>query len=351
MTSVTQKTSYDPGAQLEDGMSIPAEAPKTAQPAAPAPTPEAKKDEDSFGFVDSVKSFFGVEKPAAKKTETKYGPNNLPKPPAEPREKTIPTKGLTGKELEKAQDANSKLWGEYEVAYKQYLSDFREAYKNCGSLEQLRQLQPEPPATTLRDVNYSASYESALSRYNEMFKEKVDRGYELIGKTPPGTLTAIFGASLKGKVGAIGGSIDGKFQVDTRGKTKREVSNEASVEVESNKFAMSSKGVKSETMDVGVAKIKTNTKGDGEVSVSMGAGSGTAFYNPSEGTFGGGVKVGKSVDLGVIEVGVEASVKAQIQGMSKEDVKRVLSGWLVPVPQEANAKLLQEQQLKATTSR
>ncbi len=344
MTTVTEKTIHDPAAQFEDGVSVPAESPKPAQTTSPAAAPE-DKDADSFGLVDTVQSFFGVEKPKSKRAETKHGPNNLPRSPAEPRDRTTPTVGLKGEALQKAQAKNAEAWGEYEKAYKQYLADFREAYKNCGTLEQLRQLQPEPPATTLRDVGFAASYEAALSRYNAMFKEKVDRGYELIGKTPPGTLTAIFGASLSAKVGALGASVDGKLQVDTRGEVKASKGAGESLQAGPVKLGTSSSGTQSVAVDAGIAKVKANSKGDGEVEVGLGAGSGSAFYNPSEGTYGGGVKVGRKYEVGMVAAGAEVSIKAQIQGMSKEDVKRVLSGWLVPVPEDVNAKWLQEQQL------
>jgi len=205
----------------------------------------------------------------------------------------------------------------------------------------------------LAKLGYDASFQTLDRKYRDSLTAKVDRGYELIGKTPPGTLTMIFGAAIKAKVGVAEWSKEAKAQIDSNGKRDGKRTTSQSFDAGVVKYTKHSDASDSLTVGVKPVKAKITSKGEGELTVGFDEiGSGSAFYNPKQATFGGGVKLtAKVVDLPGVTLATELSIKAQIQGLSKEDVDRALKGWLVPQPGDVNAKWLQEQQLKARCSR
>ncbi|MBI5546492.1 MAG: hypothetical protein HY901_21635 [Deltaproteobacteria bacterium] len=355
MSRVDQTCTTNPTVMFDDEqVSLPAQEPganrASATPASqPADAPREEAGGDSLSVIDSMKAFvFGKDKA---KTSPRFGPNNLPKPPAEPRHQTTPTNGLTGGALERAETHNEKVWGDYADAYQRYLDGYREAFKNCSKIEDLRQLQPDPPADTMAQVGHEAAFKKLDHEFREMFTDKVDRGYELLGKTPPGTLTFILGGALNVALGPFGFGAEGKAQVNSRGEANTKVVSTGSYKSGPVKGTIQSDGTQSLSVDAKGIRAKINSKGEGELRVGREI-AGSAYFNPQEGYFGGGVHLGEKLEAGDNSVSVEFTAKAQFQGMSKEDVDRALRGWLAKPPEEnVNEKWLKEHQLRAQVSR
>ena len=329
MTSVNEKSFADPMTPFEDGMSVQAPPVKSAQAEA-AKSPEAA-DADSFSVVDTVKSFFGVEKPKAKANESKYGPDNLPQPPQPPRRMA-----QAGADLSSEKIVAKDEWNKYAKAYSQYLKDYEGVFANCKDLQQLKRSQPQPPDDALaRTGIWDSKAQAMKDEYEGMFSKKVTRGYELAKETPPGTFTAM----LKGTVGLEAGPVNvgGEFAVETDDKKKPVISFGA--DAKGVGFSGSTDGSREVSVEVGGYGGKVSS--DGEVQIKVGHGAG-AIYNPKEAKVGASLSVGKEIEG---PAGTKARAELELQAtaklISQEDVRRVFENWLVAPPAEdANEKWL-----------
>jgi hypothetical protein len=333
-------------ANLEDMVSATKPSSKVAHLKAAPDREKPAAERDTF---EKISNFFGFESAPPR---PKFGPNHLPNAPAHPREQTWDVKGLKGCALEDAQAHNSGLWTKYEGEYKAYLRNFKEVYAGCDSLTQLRKLEPEPPAWSgdaLPRDGYGSNPTSR--RLDVAYREtahgaKVDAGYRLIGKTPPGTLLLV----LKGDLKAGSFKLKAEARADSSGGRSVHADRERAVEAEVPKLAgvkvgASSAGRELKDVEVGYEKVlehlpsgahalkaglkaSIDHEGEARIETSFGALGAAAIYDPGNATFGGGVSVGRSVHLGPVELEAKVEVDILMRGMTPDDVKKCLSSWL-----------------------
>jgi len=342
MTSVTQKTVQDPAAQFEDGMSVQGspEEPAPALASDLAASDEAR-DADSFSLMDTVKSFFGMETPTPKKAaESLYGPDKLPSPPEPPRRMVAPGSDLAGAKIVAKAD-----WAQYAREYGQYLKDFEGVFAHCESLEELRRCQPEPPDDALaRSGLWDDKAQQMKDDYAAMFKTKVDRGYELLDETPPGTIIAVLKGSAAIKAGPV--AVGGEFSLEanTTGRTNADIN--FGPDLAGVGATGSLAGTKEVSVVVGSYGAKANSRGDAEIKLGHGAG---VAFNPYEKKLG--VTLGFSKEFeGPGKTKAKAGIEADLllKAMPEKDVRRALEGWLrAPPGEDVNERWLREQQLKA----
>jgi len=117
-------------------------------------------------------------------------------------------------------------------------------------------------------------------------------------------------------------------------------------------IGLDTKGTLSGSVDFGVGAVKVGSNGTVTVKVAPGGPvKGSVAFNPSEATMAVGLSVGKEWDTRLGTVKAELSAQGAMKGMTQQDARRALDGWLVPTQDDVNAKLLREQQLRAQLKR
>ncbi|HCF58342.1 MAG TPA: hypothetical protein DFS52_10165 [Myxococcales bacterium] len=347
-----------------DLLNEPTQSVDTSIPAAtssPAPADGqaagVSEQKDTFETIgDTITSWFAGPQKAKRSNTPSYGPNNEPIPPKAPGS-MLPA-NATAEERKRAMEDEKQRWNEYAADYSKYLENYREAFANCSNLDELRNLEPEPPAKQMGQIPQlidPKAYESLVRQHDEMFGKKVDRGYELIGETSPGTVMMALKGSLKvlGMGVEIGVRLDDKGHVDSTGP-------KGTIENPLFDVSISPEGKIDGKVGLDLKKIPTKLGGEenfsigfksnGEqhmarlgdysaewgkdktkLAIGLGAMGVSSFYDKKSGTFGGGISAGKSFKSadGFTYAEAKAQVELAMKGMSEEDVKRALSEWLV----------------------
>ena len=324
-----------------------------------AQQPAAAGEQDTFeSLTDTVAAWFtGPQKTQPKKPE--YGPRNEPVAPAPPFGETVPTVGLSGAELERARQHNLQCWNEYAGEYRKYLESYREAFAHCRDLDELRNLEPEPPAKEMALVGHPKLHDSLTGAHTRMYGEKVDRGYELIGEASPGTVFLVlagkarfhdFGGEAEVRLDS-GGGVEGEAKAGPkieRGLLKAGVTvdDEGRIEGEAgiggSSVRWSDKGLAVTIADT----FELDEEGRLEVGVEAVPGvKGLAEYDAKEAIYGGGISVGKKLTRldGSTYAELEVKAKVLLKGMSSVDVKRALEGWLAKEPMPTAEHLRMQQ--------